>query len=481
MPRVRPLALSFCVLSILILSALCFAQNLSLVTQPVDTSVRTVLKGNVHPLARADFDRGEVSPSMPLHRMLLVLKRSDQQEAALRSLIENQQYKKSSSYHQWLTPEQFGAQFGPSDADIATVVKWLTSSGFEVTQVSTGRTVIEFNGTAGQVKQAFGTALHRYVVNGEEHLANVSDPSIPTALAPVVAGVNSLHNFLKKAQNIYAGKYSAKTHHLIPAQPNLTFGCGSDTCYGLGPYDFANIYDLIPLWSATPTAINGTGQTIAIVGRTDINPNDAPTFWTLFGLDGTNAPQPTLNIIVNGPDPGFNGDEPEADIDTQWSGAVAPGATIDYVNSASTETEDGIDLSALYIIDNNLAPVMSESYGSCESSMGLGGVDFYSAIWEQAAAQGITVMVSTGDNGAAGCDDPNSPVTVEAGFFDGLAVNGIASTWFNVAVGGTDFNQYNKWSTYWNASAIRPPNSRSKIIPTSRKPPGTTPAQTRSG
>jgi hypothetical protein len=452
MPRFRLLPLSFFIVSILILSTFCFAQQAPvLVTQPVDNSVRTILKGNVHPLARAEFDRGEVPAAMPLHRMLLVLKRSDQQETVLRRLIEDQQYKKSSSYHQWLTPQQFGAQFGPADSDLAAVVSWLAASGFEVTQISNGRTVIEFKGTAGQVKQAFGTALHKYLVNGEEHLANSTDPSIPTALAPVVAGVNSLHSFLKKAQNVYVGKYSAKTKQLIPAQPNLTFGCGSDTCYGLGPYDFANIYDLIPLWNASP-AINGSGQTIAIVGRTDINPNDAPTFWTLFGLDGTHAPQPTLNIITNGIDPGFTGDEPEADIDTQWSGAVAPGATIDFVTSASTETEDGIDLSALYIIDNNLAPVMSESYGSCELAMGSGGVDFYSAIWEQAASQGITVMVSTGDSGAAGCDDPNGPVTEEIGFFDGLAVNGIASTWFNVAVGGTDFNQYNSWSTYWNNS-----------------------------
>jgi subtilase family serine protease len=458
MSRFRASALSSCVLSALIFSTFGFGQNVpALVTRPIDNSVRTVLKGNVHPLARATFDRGEVSPSMPLHRMLLVLKRSDQQETALRSLIENQQYKKSSSYHQWLTPQQFGAQFGPSDADVAAVVNWLTSSGFEVTSVSNGRTVIEFNGTAGQVKQSFGTALHRYVVNGEEHLANASDPSIPTALAPVLAGVNSLHNFLKKAQNVYVGKYSAKTRQLTPARPNLTYPdanvCGGN-CYALGPYDFANIYDLIPLWSATPTPVNGSGVTIAIVGRTDINPDDAPAFWSLFGLDGTNAPQPTLNIITNGPDPGFNGDEPEADIDTQWSGAVAPGATIDYVNSLTTETEDGIDLSALYIVDNNVAPIMSESYGACELAMGLGGVDFYSAIWEQAAAQGITVMVSTGDNGAAGCDDPNGPVTEEesGGYYDGLAVNGIASTWFNVAVGGTDFNQYDNWTTYWNSS-----------------------------
>ena len=169
------------------------------------------------------------------------------------------------------------------------------------------------------------------------------------------------------------------------------------------PFDFATIYDLLPLWNTTPTPINGTGETIAIVGRTDINKNDAPTFWSLFGLGVNGVPMPTLTITTNGPDPGFTGDEAEADIDTQWSGAAAPGATINFVTSESTETTDGVDLSAIYIVDNNLAPVMSESYGLCEAASS--GFDlFYGAVWEQAAAQGISAMVSSGDNGAAGCD-----------------------------------------------------------------------------
>src|SRR5882724_1587131 len=163
-----------------------------LVTQAVDDAVRTSLPGNVHPLARAEFDRGEAPPDLPLKRMLLVLKRSPEQETALRALIDDQQDKNSPSYHQWLTPEEFGARFGPADSDVTAVINWLTASGFEVTQVSKGRTVIEFSGTAGLVKQAFGTAIHRFAVKGEEHWANVSDPYIPTALAPIVAGLDSL-------------------------------------------------------------------------------------------------------------------------------------------------------------------------------------------------------------------------------------------------------------------------------------------------
>ena len=445
-------------------SPLLAQQAPALVTQPVDNSVRTILPGNVHPLARAEFDRGEAPPNLALHRMLLVLKRSDQQETALRRLIENQQYKKSSSYHQWLTPEEFGAKFGPADSDIAAVTNWLQQSGFQITRVSQGRTVIEFNGTAAQVKQAFGTAIHKYLVKGEQHLANASNPSIPTALAPVIAGIDSLHNFRRKAQNIYVGTYSEETKLLTSTAPEFTSTTlcpqGESICYAVSPFDFATIYNVLPLWTGSP-AINGTGEHIAIVGDTDINPNDAPKFWSLFGLgttvNGVLIPMPTLNIIYDGPNPGINSDESEADIDTQWAGAVAPGATIDFVTSEDTETAFGIDLSALYIVDNNVGSVMSESYGVCEVALGSGGSAFYSNLWEQAAAQGITVMVSSGDNGAAGCDDPNAPPDVSLAnspFYDGLSVNGLASTAFNVAVGGTDFNQPTQQllAQYWKST-----------------------------
>ena len=432
-------------LSVLILCGTSLAQQApALVTAPVDNSIRTTLSNNVHPLARSQYDQGEVPDAMALQRMLLVLKRSDQQEAALLHLIENQQNKKSPLYHQWVTPELFGKQFGIADSDLSAVIAWLQASGFAVDQISNGRTVIEFDGTAGLVKKAFGTALHYYSINGQQHIANSSAPSIPTALAPVIAHVNSLHNFFSKPQNVLVGKYNAKSKELTSKAPTFTVGSGNNTVYAVAPYDFATIYDE-PWLSAPFTATNGSGVTIAIVGRTDIDPNDAPTLWSLFGLDGTNAPKPTLNIITNGPDPGFTGDEGEADIDTQWSGAAAPGATIDFVTSASTETSDGVDLSALYIVDNNLAPILSESYGNCEGS-GVGS--FYGPLWEQAAAQGISAMVSTGDNGSAGCDDPNSVAVASFG----RNVNGIASTPWNTAIGGTDFNQLTNPTSYWNST-----------------------------
>jgi len=444
MSRVRLLALCLSVLLTLILSTYCFAQAPILVTQPVDNSVRTVLKGNVHPLARAEYDQGEAPDSMLLHRMLLVLKRSDQQEAALRSLIDDQQDKHSARHHQWLAPEEFGAFFGPADSDVAAVVNWLKASGFEVNQVSTGRSFIEFNGTAGLVKQFFGTAIHSYAVNGGRYWANVKDPSIPTALSPVVAGLASLNNFPRRSHNNLQGPFPS-TYGPGGPLPLFDFPFQGGTVYGVSPYDFATIYNVLPLWNASP-AIDGSGQTIAIIGETDISLSDIQNFRSTFGLPA-NDPQ----FIVNGPDPGIlqDGEETESVLDVSWSGAVAKGATIDFVVAATTETSAGTDLASIFVIDNNIAPVMSLSYGQCELFLGNSGNDFYNFLWEQAAAEGISVFLSAGDGGSAGCDNFDVYPT-EAQY--GLAVSGYASTPFNIAVGGTDFNQVGNISTYWNAT-----------------------------
>ncbi len=246
--------------------------------------------------------------------------------------------------------------------------------------------------------------------------------------------------------------------------PLFTIGipCSTDngyTCYyfALGPADFATIYNVAPLWLA---GTDGTGQTIAVVGETNINPQDVADFRAMFGLPA-NPP----NIILNGPDPGINADEVEADLDVQWSGAVAKGATIDLVVSESTETTSGIDLSALYIIDNNLAPVMSESYGECEAHLGTGGNQFYNTLWEQAAAQGITVIVASGDSGSAGCDSANRGETAAE---YGLSASGLASTAFNVAVGGTDFSlNTNNVLTYWSLTNDSSQSSAKSYIPES--------------
>jgi subtilase family serine protease len=426
------------------------AANPARITEAVDNTVLTTLKGNVHPLANTKSDRGAVLPSLPMKRMLMVLKRSDVQEAALKTFLDQQQDKHSANYHQWLTPEQLGEKYGPNPADLQTITSWLQSQGFKIGSVSKSGMFIEFSGTAGQVATSLHTEIHSYSVNGELHHANASNPQIPAALAPVVVGFASLNNFPRKPANHFVGTFSrdkstGKVTQVVGKKPGFNFTLDGNQYYLLGPYDLATIYNIQALWTA---GLDGTGQTIAIVGQTDINLDDANNFRSIFGL----LPNPP-NIIVNGIDPGFTGDEGEADIDTQWSGAVAKNATIDFVTSASTETSAGIDLSALYIVDNNLAPVMSESYLYCEEFLGNGGNQFYYTLWEQAASQGITVLLSAGDSGSANCDYGVDGSSGNAGAQYGLSVSGMSSTPFDLAVGGTDFDQIdNNPALYWNAT-----------------------------
>jgi trimeric autotransporter adhesin len=422
------------------------------VTQAVNESNRVTLKGNTHPLANGKNESGVAPDSLPMERMLLVLKRSPDQQAALKAFIEGQQSKSSPNFHQWLTPEQFGQQYGVADSDIQAVTSWLQTHGFTVNRVAAGKMLIEFSGTAGQVHEAFQTQIHKYTVKGQDHWANASDPTIPAALMPVIAGVNTLNNFGKKAT---IEKRGAATRTTVSGggagSPLVVTGCpagfgtmlpSTTNCFGVGPADFNAIYN-VP--ATVGGAAAGTGQTIAVVGDSDIctgsplpagcTADDVLNFRTLFGLPtggATNAPK----IIVDGADPGINGDELEGDLDVEYSGAIAPNAQILFVVAADTETSAGIDLAAERIVDYNLAPVLNESFGACEFNLGNSGNQFYSDLWAQAAAQGITVTISTGDTGSASCDDGSGLDVAE----NGLTVSGIASTPFNVAAGGTDFD-----------------------------------------
>lgn len=421
----------------------------SRITQPINEAQLTLLKGNTHPLARTEFDRGAASPGMTLHRMLLSLKRSPDQESALQQFLVDLQDKSSPNYHQWLTPVSFGQQFGPSDQDMQTLTTWLESHGFQVTNVTKGRTTIEFSGTVGQVSDAFHTQIHKYLVQGEEHWANASDPQIPSALAPVVAGVATLHNFIKKSHLRNAGMVGQgllKTG----AKPAITFNGGD---HGVGPADFAKIYNVPNVFNGGST--NGSGVTVAVVARSNINVSDVQDFQTLFGLTAANGITSTFssaNIVLNGPDPGNlgGGEEFEAVLDATWSGVADPDATIKFVVSQTTETTDGVDLSEVFIIDNNLAPVMTESFGACENpppfGVGTAEAQNEASVAEQAASQGITFISSTGDAGASGCDDPNSE-TVATG---PIAVQIPAALPFTVALGGNQFTQSD--AAFWSAT-----------------------------
>jgi subtilase family serine protease len=433
----------------------------SRITQAVDEANLTVLKGNTYYLASAEYDRGAAPASLPMNRMLLVLQRSPGQEAALEQLLDQQQDHSSPNYHQWLTPQQFGQQFGPSDQDIQTITSWLQSHGFQVAPISNGRTVIEFSGTAGQVQEAFHTAIHKYSVptatgTVADHWANSSDPQIPAALASVVTGVATMHNFLKQPQH-HLSDDKFHVERKPGFQPEFTGTTGSGaTVHAVGPGDLAVIYNANPLYTASPN-INGSGSTVAVVARSNINLQDLNDFRGNFGVLS-----PAIQIVVNGTDPGDlgGGEEVEAILDASYSTALAQQANENFVVSASTNSTDGVDLSEVYIIENNLGDVMTESFGGCEEGVTTAESSNISNLAEQAAAQGITYMVSAGDSGSAGCDDPTQSVAIH-----GVSVNILASSAYTVAVGGTMFNDTASPATYWNATDTSALVSAKSYIP----------------
>lgn len=404
------------------------AQVQSRIAGVINNEVRVALQGTISPLIRASVDTGRMPGEKNLGRMVLMLSPSAPQEAAAKKLVSSLHDPASPNYHKWLTPTEFGTQFGISQDDAARVSQWLQSQGLIIHEVANSRRFIVFSGTVHQVEQAFSIEMHSYAYKGKEFIANASEIRIPAALAPVVNGVVRLHSEPSNPQAYIGGKV-----HRDPKTGNFEGGAGD---HYLTPADFATIYNLNPLYKA---GIDGTGQTIAIVGRSNIDVSNVTAFRSLLGLPA-NDPQ----VIVNGDDPGQTGDMPEAMLDVTWSGAVAPKATILFVVSQSNFS-DGVDVSASYIVDHNLAPVMSTSYGQCESMLGSVGNAFYYALWQQAAAEGITSFVSAGDNGGAGCDAPGGGTYA----FGGLAVSGLASTPYNVAVGGTQFEDTTNPSQYW--------------------------------
>lgn len=418
-----------------------------LVTQPVDEDHRVVLRGNVHPLAQTRYDQGAVPAAMPASRLMLLLKHSPTQAAALREYIDSLQDKKSPNFHKWLTPEQFGAAYGASDQDLQIVTSWLKSHGFTVNHVAKARNVIEFSGNAGQVQEAFHTSIHSYLVKGEQHFANATDPEIPAALAPIVAGVTQLHNFNPKRNSIASApaRWNPDTGHLdkqivdrqstgkqiTGPDPN-----GNESLYVV-PADAATLYNtpnaqLNPAY--TGTTYDGTGTTVGIAGDSNFTMQDVANYRAFFLNDTNTAHLP--NVIVDGNDPGIvPGDAVEALLDNEIVGGLAPGAKINFYTAQGTDLQSGLFLAIFRALDDNAIDILNVSFGGCEEGQGQAGNQQIYYMWEQAATQGISVTVSSGDSGSAGCDNDNT----EEAASDGLAVNGLASTPFTVAVGGTDF------------------------------------------
>jgi hypothetical protein len=423
------------------------AQPAVRVSQPVSNGALVTLKNNTSPMARAKFDQGVAAASTETGRLQLLLRPSAAQSEALREYLGGLQDPHSANYHKWLTPQSYGASFGISEQDLETVEAWLQSEGFTVNTVPASRNFITFSGTFGQVAQAFHTSIHSYMINGVRHYSNASDPSIPAALAPVVLGVSPLNDFHAKPMHTQpightvtaqAGHLKVVSNATAGVKPQLTAtDSNGDNILLLAPGDAATIYDspntLNKAYTGT-TAQTGTGVNIGLVGDSDLPVADYLNYRKLF-LNETSPVSPTL--VVDGTDPGQvdDGSSAEALIDTELSAALAPKANIYFYSSADDLFQDGALDAALRAVEDNNVAILSVSFGECEYDLGPSGNEEIDAIWQQAAAQGITVLVSTGDSGSASCDADGLG---EAS--GGLAVSGFASTPYNIAVGGTDFD-----------------------------------------
>ena len=377
---------------------------------PVDPGRTVALKGQVHPRAQLQYDRGALDPTTQLEQVTLML----QPDASLEPFLAEQQNPSSPNYHRWLTPGEFGDRFGLSRGDIAKVTGWLESQGLKVDRIAEGRHWITFGATAGAIGRALGTQIRRYRVDGQDHFANAGEPRVPAALEPVIAGFQGLDDFGARAFYVKS-----------KLQPDFNYG---GTANFLAPDDLAAIYNMSPLFQA---GIDGTGQSIVIVGDSALDLTDIRSFRQLFNLPA-NDPQ---KILV-GADPGTNNDMVEADLDLEIAGAVARNANLIYVYARNVFT------AAQYAVDQNLAPVMSMSFGACEALRSVST----RAIAQQANAQGITWLAASGDVGAAQCDI-GSP-TQQAS--KGPTVSVPASYPEVTAVGGTTLSEGT--GTYWSPS-----------------------------
>jgi fibronectin type 3 domain-containing protein len=409
-----------CAAGALLATLLCVGPALPATPAAAGVPARVTLQGNVHPLAQAYTDAGAVPANLAMTELELVLKRSPAQTAALQQLLSEQQNRGSVNFHRWLTPLQFGQRFGASDADIEALSRWLQEQGFVVGSVPAGRGRVPFAGTAAQVQAAFATPIHYFDVAGARHFANTADPQVPSSFVPLIGGIRGLHDF-----------HPRSNAQLRPAAPSPAFTQGGG--HFVGPADFATIYNLNPLYQ---DQILGTGVTIAIVSQSDIDPATPTAYWAAFGV----TPALPVTYMISGTDPGKTSSESETDLDVEIAGALAPNAQLIVVTSTDAVS------AAAYAINMDIAPIISSSYGACEHGLGITGNLAVNSDYEQASAQGITVIVATGDQGSAACDTAAESV-------DGLAVNGLASTPYDVAVGGTDFNQnLVAAGSYWNSA-----------------------------
>jgi subtilase family serine protease len=423
----------------------------ALITSAINESSRVTLEGNTRPEANAKNDRGRVSDDFAVEHMQLQLRRPAEQEEALQQYIEELHEPSSANYHQWLTAQQFGERYGLAKEDLDAITGWLQGHGFKVNVVYTSRMAIDFSGTAGMVRQAFRTEIHQLEVKGKSHIANMSDPRIPAALAPAVVGITSLHNF--------------KPHAMNRPKANYTFISGGLTYEALVPADLATIYNLNPLFTAGTT---GTGQVIVVVEDTNFKAADWTNFRSKFGLTkytGGKLVQvhPASTPTNNCTNPLINPDDFEASLDAEWASAAAPNAAIELISCADTTTTFGGIIAIQNLLNASAKPpaVLSMSYGECEALTGAAANATFNAAFQQAVTAGVSVFVSSGDDSAAGCDRDASVAT------HGVAVTGWGETIYNVSVGGTDFGDTfaGTNATYWNSTNTSTFESAKSYVP----------------
>jgi Predicted protease len=432
----------------------------------VAPQARTAVQNTVSPRVRASSDLGAVSGDLKLNGLMLQFNMTAAQQTALKQLMADQQNPASPRYHQWLTPQQYGAQFGLSAGDIARVTSWLTAQGFTVTGVAKSSNFVTFSGTAAQVQQAFGTTLHDVSLNGRRHIANLTDPVLPSAIASVVANVSGLNDFKPQAHlRVNQAPANAIRPHFTNPNPN------DPIQHALAPADFNLIYDVNPLIS---NGLSGAGigkcssgsttcGDIAVVGQVDIRSylSDIDAFRVAANLppaqvvsDISGTPGAPSSTCVNNPNAeAICADLEESLFDVEWAGAIAPSAKILFVTSTNAISSLGV------AIVDNVAPIISMSYGQCEASIPGGSVAEITIFLQQASLQGITVIGPTGQDGATDCD------TYVPSAIHGLAVDFPGSSPYVTAIGGTMFDEGADSAAYWKSTNGPGSSSVIKYIP----------------
>ncbi|HXM64853.1 MAG TPA: protease pro-enzyme activation domain-containing protein [Terriglobales bacterium] len=427
----------------------------NLVRMPVNPLNRVQLTGHHPAWANTQNDAGAVPADLPIERLTLVLARSPQLEQAYTQFLKDQQDPGSPDYHHWLTPAQIGQRFGVSAHDIHAVTVWLQSQNLHVDSVSNSRQRITFSGPASAVGNAFGAEMHYFTVSGEKRISINAEPQIPAALAAVIKSVSGLYTVKlypqHGAETVQAPSHNVASNWRTSVVPDATF-CSGSVCQNIiFPADFATIYNL----NNVTGGINGAGQTIAIVGRSRVCTADITNFATQAAVT---ANLPKVIVPLLGVDPGpaacsgsASGDQSEATLDVTRSGSVAQGATLDLVISANTSTMDGIAIAATFVVDTPPTPapkIMSISFGGCEQQAGATGVQFWDSLFQEAAGEGISVFVSSGDSAAAGCDTAfTTPPANQI-----LSPNAICASSYATCVGGTEFADFTNPSQYWSST-----------------------------